>query len=131
MFFVSRYFTKIGIHIHEDGIVIDDYYKKRTVIWEDIIEFDSRIVHSKFGDSVIGTNVKLKMRDKEGRHIIIRNEFDRMEQFLKEIRHGILPVLYKNSISRLAHGKKLEFNPEICAIKTGIEIKNQFFFWRE
>jgi hypothetical protein len=130
-FLLSKYFNRIGVQIFKNGMIIDYFFYSRIVIWEDIIEFDSRIVHSKFGDSIISTSVKIKMRNKEGKHIIVRNEFEQMEQFLVKLRQGVLPVLYKNAYSLLAHGKTLKFNENIQVIKTGIELKNHFFTWRE
>jgi hypothetical protein len=131
MFLLSKFFTRIGVHIHEDGLLVDNFFQKRYLIFEDIIEFDSRIIQSKFGNSTISTYVKIRMRNNEGRVYTIRNQFEQMDQFIKEIRQAILPALIKNSYSRLAHGKTLGFHKDICAIRTGIEIKDHFFFWHE
>ncbi len=130
-FLLSIYFKKIGVHIFKNGILIDNLFHKRTVIWEDIIEFDSRIVNSKFGDSIISTNAKIKMRNKDKRQIIIRNEFDQMEKFIQKLREGIIPILFRNAYSHLAHGKTLKFHDNLLVIKTGVEIKDHFYTWPE
>lgn len=130
-FLLSIYFNKIGVHIFKDGILIDNLFQKRAVVWEDIIEFDSRIVNSKFGDSIISSNVKIRMRNKDKRQINIRNEFDQMEKFIQKLREGIIPILFRNAYSNLAHGKTLKFHDNLLIIKTGVEIKDHFYTWSE
>ena len=107
MFLVSK------LHIHENGLLVDNYFQKRIIFFEEIIEFDSRIINSKFGNSTISTYVKIRMRNNEGRVYTIRNQFEHMDQFLKEMRQSILPTLIRNSYSRLAHGKTLIFHKDI------------------
>lgn len=126
---LGLYLVKIhwwdGITIFEAGLLKRTREQDQVWRYQDCQRFDNYITQIKLGESIIAYRVKLVFEDKSNRCLVIRNQYNRMEELIQIIRLGVLPGLLKRARQRLLNGETLTFHQEIKADSNGLKVKGE------
>jgi len=131
MIIVSRRHWSDGITLYENGLIRHNGKQKCIWSWLKTTRLDTRVVHVKFGGSVISTSIKLILEHKPTDTLIIRGHYANLNDLIETIRKFILPILYSRACKRLSDWECLEFNGNLSIIRNGIQLKDSFTPWHQ
>jgi len=99
--------------------------------WQDTTCLDTRISHIMFGGGEISTRVFIRLEDQDGKELIIRNRYNRIDDLTSIIRSQILPVLLVNARLSFVQNYDLNFGNSLKASALGLFTKKDFFPWSD
>lgn len=123
--YLAKIFWWDGITVFEIGLLKKTREHDQIWRYQDCQRFDNYITQIKLGGSIIAYRVKLILEDESNRNLVIRNQYDRMEELIEIIRLGVLPGLLQRARQRILRDETLTFHHEIKADRNGLNIKGE------
>jgi len=120
-----------GLDIYQNGLILRERNREKIWYWEDIAQFDNQITLVKFSGTIFPSRRRIILEDIHQNHLIIRNQYDRMDEMIKLLRDLILPGLFNKIRQRVRHGEEVIFHPELIATRDGLRIKENLIPWTE
>lgn len=118
-----------GITLYERGIHFQRNQRNRIWLWEDIVRLDTRVVHVQFSGSTIASRCRIMLEDQHKHRWTIRNQYERMDLLINEIRQQVLPIIYQKILQRLVAGETIVFCKDLKAIRNGLKVNDTFSPW--
>ena len=131
MIIISKRHRTDGITLYENGLIRHNGKQKRIWTWLKTTRLDTRVVHVKFGGSVISTSTKLILENKLTETLIIQGQYANLNDLIDKVRKFNLPILYTRACERLSDWECLEFEHNLSIIRNGIQFKDSFTPWHE
>jgi hypothetical protein len=129
LLFLSKKTSLLGLTTYQKGLVF--YSRKMTLIlpYSTVKIFDTRIINVLFGSSPISERIKINLIDQANKQWHIPDKFENRRTLIKQIREGLLPILFQKSITKLSEGEMLPFGQQIFVNSNGITIGEKTVFW--
>ncbi len=120
-----------GLTLYEKGLMIRKQNKEKVWLWEAITRFDNHITLVKFSGTTLTSRRKILLEDDQQNTLRIKNNYERMDDLITQLRNHILPGLFDRKCQHLQTGEKIQFHEDIMGQRQGLQIKGSFFAWHE
>ena len=120
-----------GITIYAEGFSLKHGIEKQKWIWQDVTSLDTRITHIRFGGSDVSVKVKMAIQDQDGRNLIIKNHYERINDLVAIIRSNILPVLLVHTRLSFVQDYPIRFGDNLKAYSHGIILNDTPHSWHD
>lgn len=131
MIFAARFYTDNGITLYTKGFVLHQAIKEHIWVMEEIERLDTRIIHVKFGGSLIALRTKMILEDQQGRHCLMNNRYAQIGYLMDQLRLMILPILNNKAQQQFKRDKTINFHKNLKAVNHGLETKAASIAWDE
>jgi len=118
-----------SLTIEKDGLALHKGIKRIPWVWANTTRLDIRMIQMKFAGAIIGERYRIILEDSQGHRLTLRNEYERMDQYIDQIRSSVLPSLLRRLHQSLLAAEKISFHKNITATQGGLAIKNQIVPW--
>lgn len=116
-----------SITLFETGLIKDKGNRVKIWYYNNTDRFDNHLTQTMFGGSVIGERVKIILEDESKKHLVIKNDWIRMNDLIQALRMRILPDLFQRARQQLRDGQLLHFNKRLQARVSGLEIDGELY----
>ncbi len=118
-----------GLTLYEKGLIIRRQNREQAMFWDSIERFDNQITLVKFSGTTITARRRIIMESDHLPPLMIRNQYDRMDELISQLRAFILPNLFTHMRQELLQGGEIRFHSDVIAEKEGLWIKESLFPW--